>query len=166
MSEFNLQRALAAVAARRAENPITEAVRPQIDPNSPQERIARAKQLEHDIWEKLEWLQSQPDSALKVERTQQFFDRLGELAAEQGDYERARDLSYSPERRAHYESLVAAITIENDAACACPEDLEVDHQNRQEFRSPAIVTVDQIVSPTGGLLNLDVCRKCGFANAR
>lgn len=167
MSEFNLQNALAAIAQRRAENGTeTELVNVHIDPNSPRERIARARQFEQGIIGQVEWLQTQPDSDLKTQRMNAFMDRLGELAAEQGDYVRAVEVSYSPERREHYQKVVDAIGQPNTEHCDCPPDVETDIAHRKEFQSPAMMHAATIVSKDGNLLNLQVCRKCGFMQAK
>lgn len=165
MTDFNLNSALAAVAARNAENPPSVAIDAQIDPGSPRERIARARQQEADIIQQLAWMQEQPDSDLKTRRINAWMDRIAELAAEQGDYARAAEIAYSPERRAYYESLVAAIAEPNSATCECPPDLEVDPVNRREFRSPAMMLSDVLITPDGGQITLKVCRKCGYQNA-
>jgi hypothetical protein len=166
MSEFNLKKALKAASERRSETDDAKPVRGNIDPNSPKERIARARQLEKHVLEQLEFLQGEPDSEVKKMRMASLFDRLGELAAEQGDYKRAAAISQTPVRRDHYKGIVRAIKLSDDKTCDCPPDLVVDKVNRQEHRSPAIMTVDTIVSPEGGQLRLDKCRKCGFQNAR
>lgn len=172
MSEFNLQTALRAISERRTEaerqeqDALNIAGRGRLDPNSPSERIARAKQFEKEILEQVARLRKQPLDDTVQMRLDAAFDRLGELAAEQGDYARAVRISKSPERREHYQSIVKAIKLSDEKECECEPDLIVDRANMQEFRSPAIHTVDQIVSPDGRILNLDVCRKCGFKNCR
>lgn len=166
MSEFNLTTALKAVKARRAEmgNEPEKPSRGMLDPNSPQQRIARARTLEANVLEQLEFLKGESDSEVKQLRMASLFDRLGELAAERGDYKYAASVSISPERRAHYQNIVKA--IKDDQTCDCPPDVIVDRANQREYRSPAIMTVDTIVSPTGGQLSLDMCRKCNLLNAR
>lgn len=170
MADFNLQTALKAVAARRTDIQMQEqearnvAGRGRLDPNSAGERIARARQNEQQLLDQLEWLQQEPDSDLKTQRIGQMMDRLGELAAEQGDYDQAATISRSQERRQYYQTIADAIPRPDDETCDCGADLVVDRKNMQEFQSPAIMVVDQIVSPDGTLLNLDRCRKCHFVN--
>jgi hypothetical protein len=167
MSEFNLTKALKAVRERRAEmDEQPRPVRGNIDPNSPKERIARARQLEKHVIEQLEFLKTEPDSEVKEMRMKSLFDRMGELAAEQGDFKRAATISVSPERREHYQKILTAIKMPDDKNCDCAADMVVDRVNRTEHRSPAMMTVDTIVDPRGGQLRLELCRKCGFQNAR
>lgn len=165
MSEFNLESALRRVRERNASQGIKPLPTTRIDPNSPQSRIARASQQEHDLIEEMHFLRHQPDSDLKERRLAQIFDRLGELAAEQGDYSKAAAISHSPERREHYKDINAAIKRDDSETCDCPHDLIVDRANGKEFQSPAVMTVQQIMTKDG-LKNLDVCRKCGDINTR
>ena len=172
MAEFNLKTALRAIGERRTkaqqleQDELNKAGRGRLDPNSPKERIARARQQERDLLAEVRWLRKQPDGEVKTVRMNAMFDRLGELAAEQGDYKRAASISHSLERRIYYLSVRDAIKRRDDANCECEADRLVDRANSLEFESPAIMTVDQIVSKEGRLLNLDQCRKCGFRNAR
>lgn len=172
MAEFNLKTALRAIGERRTkaqkleQDELNKAGRGRLDPNSAQERITRAQQQEKDLLEQMRWLRRQPDSEVKTLRMNGMFDRLGELAAEQGDYKRAASITHDVKRRLHYRSIRDAIKRRDDANCECESDRMVDRPNGIEFESPAIMTVDQIVGKDGRLLNLDVCRKCGFKNAR
>lgn len=166
MSEFALSTALRAIRARNAENGITPlAPSRRIDPNSPQFQIARAQQLEADMVEKLHFTRQQPDSELKQRRLNQIMDRIAELSAAQGDYSRAATISHSPERREHYQNIVHAIKRNDAETCDCPDDLVVDRANGKEIQSPAVMTVDRIITQDG-VKNLDKCRKCGHLNAR
>lgn len=171
MSDFKLSTALKAISARAAEQQheqeaLSTIGRGSIDPDSPGERIARARQYEADCYAQLKYLQDEPNSELKTQRINNIMDRLGELAGEQGDHARAATISKSPERREYYRRIVKAIKIADNKECKCDPDLIVDRANGVEFQSKAIMTVDQIVSKDGQTLNLDVCRKCGFSNAR
>lgn len=164
MAEFSLRKALKAIHDRNvdAEN---IAVPARIDPDTPQNRIARARQNEQSLVEQLAYLQKEPQTQIVKTRLHNIMDRLGELAAEQGDYERAATISVSPERRRHYKEITKAIRRKDSQNCQCEPDLVVDRVNKEEFRSPAIMTVDKIVH-NGRMLNLDKCRRCGFQNAR
>lgn len=172
MSDFHLPTALRAIGQRRTQaqrdeqEALNAAGRGRLDPNSPAERIARAKGFEKDILEQIKWLRKQPLDEVVQMRLDAAYDRLGELAAEQGDHQRAATISKDPERRAHYKKIVKAIKTADEKECDCEPDLIVDRANQVEYRSPAIMTIDTIVTKDGGTLNLDVCRKCGFANAR
>jgi hypothetical protein len=172
MADFNLNTALRAVSARRTEaqvreqEQLTSSGRGRLDPSSPAMRIARAQQYEKEKLEELKFLRHQPKTELIEMRIHAVLDRIGELAAEQGDYSRAATISISPERREHYSAMVKAIRRPDDHECQCPPDLVVDRKKGEEIRSPAMMTVDTIVSPNGGALNVDQCRKCGFMNAR
>lgn len=169
MAEFSLKVALKKIAERRVEtaedSAITIAGRGRLDPGSPQARIARARQMESDLLDALEFLRADRKSENKAARIDAMLDRLGELAAEQGDYTRAAQISKSPERREHYQQIVKAIKRPDDEACDCEPDLIVDRANQTEFQSPAIMTIDTIIGKDGQPLNLDVCRKCGSKNA-
>ncbi len=165
MPDFNLKTALKAIDQRRKDNPPKVIVR-QIDPGSPQERIARARQQEAALLDEMEWLKQEPDSDVKTHRMDAMLDRLGELAAEQGDYKRAVSITKTPQRRKYYEGIAKAIKKKNDATCQCPDDRLVDHANKTEFTAPSTITVDRIVGTNGELLNLNVCSKCGFKNAK
>ena len=172
MAEFLLTKALAAISERQTEadtqrqDELNIAGRGRIDPASPGARIARAKQFEADIIEQLRFLQGEPQTDVVKMRTQTAMDRLGELAAEQGDYKRAATISSSPERRSHYKDIYNAIKRSNDKECDCPDELIVDRANGKEFRQPSMVLADSIIGPDGNLLNLDRCSKCLFLNAR
>lgn len=170
--EFNLKAALKAVAARRtdddndAQNALDTAGRGFIDPNSPQERINRSQQLETDIMRQIAYLSDEPESDVKTVRLGVAFDRLGELAAERGDYFQAALVSKTPERREHYRKILKAIDRPNDEICECPPDMIIDRANQVELQSNAVMTVDQILNKNGTLLNLQVCRKCGDLQAK
>ena len=166
MAEFSLQAALRAIKARNAEAQNTLPIGRQIDPENPQYRIARAQAYEDAAQEQLAYLRNEPQTELVKRRLDNLMDRLGELAAEQGDYARAVTISKTPERREHYREIVKAIRRKDDRNCKCEPDLVVDRVNKTEFRVPAIMTVDRIVSKDGRLLNLDKCRRCSFMNAR
>lgn len=164
MSEFNLQSALAAIAARRDES--LKSITVTVDPDSPRERIARAQQQEQDIISQVEWLENQEDSPLKTQRLHAAMDRLGELAAEQGEFERAAVVSHSPERRAYYESIVIALAQPEGADCECPADRVVDTNGVREYYDPSMMNSETIVTPDGGQRILKVCRKCGFKSTK
>lgn len=172
MAEFNLKKALKAIEASRTDEQVQEqdalnAVgRSGLDPSSPQERIARAKQFEDDIRAQIDFLVGEPDSEVKTMRLNTAFDRLGELLAEQGDYAQAAVISKTPERREHYKQILKAINRPNDKVCKCEPDTIVDRANGVEFQSPASMIIEQIVDEDGNLLNLERCRKCGFMVCR
>jgi hypothetical protein len=168
MAAFSVKKALAAAAERRkqaGDEPLRPTVAP--NPNNPEQRIAQAQALEADILEKIAWTEKQkPRTELIKMRLESLFDRLGELAAEQGDYERAYTVTQTPERRTYYKSLIKALNVDDTKECKCAPDNIVDRRNQREFKSPAIMTVDTLVAPDGTLKKLDQCRKCGFRNVR
>lgn len=173
MAEFNAAAALAAIRERRMQAEVDEQSardtlgRSRIDdPDSPQARIERARKLEFEIHDHIDFLNAQPDSEAKAVRLAQAYDRLGELAAEQGDYERAATISVTAARRNHYQAIVEAIRRPNEESCDCKPDHLIDAATRQEFKSPAMMTIERIVGPDGQILSLDKCRKCGEMNAR
>src|SRR5690348_2532726 len=123
MSEFNLKAALAAIAKRRGENPPVPVPTRHIDPNSADERIKRARQLEQHVLDQIDWLRTQPDSDVKTIRLETLYDRLGELAAEQGDFSRAATISHAPVRRKHYQEMAKALKRNDEKNCDCAPDL-------------------------------------------
>lgn len=172
MAEFDLKKALAAVASRRtqeqidAQNTLNETGRARLDPNSAPNRLARAKQFEQHALEQLDYVRTLPDGEVKTNRINALMDRLGELAAEQGDYNRAAKISFTPKRREHYTSVVKAIKISDDKTCNCPPDMVVDRKKGIELRSSAMMPMERIVGTNGELLTLHQCRKCGFRNTK
>lgn len=171
VTEFNLKTALNAISKRRTEESrqadaeFQKSNRGRLDPTSAESRIQAAKQRETDLMAQLKYLRKQPKNALRDHRTAQIMNRLSELAAEQGDYSRAVTLAHDPERREMYRKIRKAIRRKDSENCTCPDDLLVDTAKKVEFKSPAIMTVDTIVTPDGAK-RLDRCRKCQFMNAR
>lgn len=164
MHGFSTEKALEAIRARRTEaekqefERLTVIGRGRINPDSPQERIARAAAMEKDISAQIEWLRDQPDSPLRTHRLHNAYDRLGELASDQGDHARAATISRSTDRRHHYQTIVAAMSAER---CDCPEDLLVDRRNNTETRESSIIHYDTLVTPEGGTVQLMKCIRCG-----
>lgn len=159
MPIFSTERALAAIRERRDESEtlelerLTTLGRGLLDPNSPKERIARAKRIEAEILGRLN------TDDLPKGRLTGLYDRLGELAAEQGDYQRAATISRTTERRHYYQSIVDA--IEGKDTCNCPDTLQVDRRNGTESRESPIIHYDTIVTPDGGMVQLQKCIECG-----
>lgn len=172
MAEFSISAALRAIHTRQTEaerakaDELTQALRGRINPDSSEHRIARAADLEGQLANEMTWLSRQPESDLRTRRMNQMCDRIAELAAEQGDYKRAVAIAISPERRGHYRRILAAIRVKDEKTCACLDDRLVDRATGQEFGSGAVMTVDTIIDRSGVSRQLDVCRKCGFMNAR
>jgi hypothetical protein len=171
-NEFNLATALGAARARVTEAQLAEqdrlnrVGRSRINPDSPQQRMARARHLEADAQEMLRRVRLLPSGPEKDEAMHRLFDRIGELAAEQGDYSRAAKISYTLARRLYYRKIRDAIRKPDKENCECPPDRLHDRAQGVEFDSPAMMVSNTIVGPGGNLLNLEICRKCGFANAR
>jgi hypothetical protein len=135
------------------------------------ERIAElAAEQEASLQEQLTYLRKlrprDPDEiALIAQRVGVILERIAELAAEQGDYKRAATIAAEPERRAHYQKVVAAIKVDDAQECACPDEVIRDHATNTEFRQSSMLMTEAIVTEQG-TKNLEVCRVCGFANAR
>jgi hypothetical protein len=175
MAEFNLTTALAAARKRNAEaiadqEDLTVTRRATLAPDSPRFRIQRAAEQEASLQEQLTYLRKlrprDPDEiALIAQRVGVILERIAELAAEQGDYKRAATIAAEPERRAHYQKVVAAIKVDDAQECACPDEVIRDHATNTEFRQSSMLMTEAIVTEQG-TKNLEVCRVCGFANAR
>lgn len=172
MSTFSTAKALAALEERRDQSAVdaiataTAIGRRKLNPDDPVHRRARAAEQEKYLLEQYAYIQKEPENELKRMRLRGMLDRLGELAAEQGDYARAAAISHDEKRRRHYRHIRDAITRDDSKNCQCSDDRVMDHRTKTEFTSPAIMAIDTIVNEDGKLLSLDQCRKCGFLNAR
>jgi hypothetical protein len=171
MTEFSLQKALDSIASRRTEAQETEqnerntAGRAKLDPNSPANRAARAAQMEASLHEELDFLIKEPDSDLKTMRVRRILDRLGELAAERGDFNAAATISVTEARKDHYKAIHEAVLRDESDICSCPDDLIVDRQRNQEIKSPALHPFD-VINTADGPKTLLKCRKCGLMNTK
>jgi hypothetical protein len=167
---FDLQKALASIAANRDLDPMraemaeaTRIGRNRLKQNTAAQRIARAKAQEVSILDSIDLLEKLPDSDLKTLRLKNAMGRLGELYAEQGRWAEAVGVTEDAARRAMYEEILAAITTPDDSICPCPDDVITDRVKQSYFRQPAMQRVGQIVHENR-LITLKRCRKCGFSN--
>src|SRR4051812_31779744 len=134
MAEFNLQTALGHIRDRRSDGSVREQEernatgRLRLDPNSPEVRRARAAEQERMLNDEVTFLFSEPASELRQQRLEGVFDRIAELAGEQGDHARAMTLAVDPRRREHYAAVHEAIHRDDAENCECSSDLIVDRK--------------------------------------
>lgn len=172
MAEFNLNKALSAISSRvtdeqRVEqDELNRQGRARVAANSMENRISLAKAQEKGVLDQIKLLENLPDSFTKSSRMDNSLDRLGELYAEQGLYEQAIEVTPSPERRDRYQMILNAIETPDGDTCECPPEQFVDRRKNAHIRQPAMQNLGQFVSlKHGRLVNLKVCRYCGFAEA-
>jgi hypothetical protein len=173
MQEFDLETALSAISARntdemrleqeRASREIVEKLGDRLNPNSAENRAARAKEQEKAILMQIALLTSEPDSELKQNRLFQALNRLSELLAEQGKYTEAVEVCPDFQRREYYKFVSDAIDRPDDDFCDCPSDTYIS--DGKQRTSPAELKIDEIVVE-GKTKSLYQCRKCGLKNAR
>lgn len=143
------------------------ALKPRIDPNSYEQRVARAKQQIAGIIDQLEMLNDAPPSELKTNRLNQANKRLAELFAETGDVLLAAASSTDPAQKEWFDKLLAAIEKDDSETCECTNDRMMDNVKKIEVTIPARIMIGEFPSAKYGRnVKVEQCVKCGDLNAR
>jgi hypothetical protein len=172
MSEFNLTKALNAIASRvtdeqrEEQEKLNQAGRARLLANSMENRISLAKAQERSVLEQIDLLQTLPESFTKTVRLNNALDRLGELYAQQGKYANAIEVTPTVERRRQYQLILDAIDRPDTEVCDCPPETIINRKNNTNFKQPMMQRMTNIVSLKHGReVTLKVCRSCGDAQA-
>ncbi len=129
------------------------ALKPRLDPNSYDQRVARARQQITAVLEQIEMIQGHPDSELRTQRGMQAAMRFAELVAETGDYESAAAIAPDPKQSQWFGELAEAIARPDGAVCECS--------------APNTSVIAEIPSVKHGrLMKVERCSQCKFLNAR
>jgi hypothetical protein len=174
---FNLEQALQGISNRytpeeRAKDEAARvnrigALKLGLDPNSYEQRIARARQQIEGIVEQIVMLAAAPDSELKTSRLLTAQKRLAELLAESGDLEMAGHVSPDSKQTAWFDALLDAIEKDNAESCDCTDARIFDASKNQELTAPVRTVIATIPSlKHGRLMTVERCSNCGFLNAR
>lgn len=172
MSDFNINKALRAISSRVTDEQRDEqqkmnhAGRLVLAANSMEQRISLAQAQEISVRESIALLEPEPESELKTQRLNILLDRLGELYAEQGLYEKAIIVTPTAGRREQYRRTLEAIQTPDGESCECPPEIIVDRKRNAHIRQSMMQKLGSVVSPDHGrLVTLKVCRSCGFSEA-
>lgn len=169
---FNIDKALQAISSRvtdeqrEEQQKMSHAGRLVLAANSMERRISLAKAQEKSVKESIDFLEKEPESELKTQRLTILLDRLGELYAEQGLYEKAIIVTPTVARREQYQQTLDAIETPDGEVCECPPKIVVDRKRNTHIRQSTMQNLGKVVSlEHGRLVDLKVCRNCSHSDA-
>ncbi len=167
---FSIKSALKAIDSRvdpRAaieREEMQKALAPHIDPETPENRIARAQANEIAVVEQIEMLRNEPNTELKRTRLDTAFNRLGEIYAEQGKYHKAIEVTKDAVRRKAYRDILKAIERPDDQVCKCESRQFFDGKTETTI-NPTFIADSVISEKHGGVVQVHKCATCGFMNS-
>lgn len=171
---FNLDQALNAISERytpemRAEDEkrnqqLRLAVAPKIDPNSFEQRTARAREQIANLLDQLDMLKAAEPSELRDTRLRQTHRRLTELFAEAGEPLIAASYAEDADQKEWFGKIYEAIQRPDNERCTCPDDRVTDRNG--PFRAASRMPIGTMPSADRGRnVTITRCVKCGDLQA-